>query len=255
MCAVQLISNQRADQIVQKAVERRLRAVVTSRKPQGWQTFKAEFVSATPSTRTIRLLVHPSDEAPGLLMPRPGETIGVTFRVGRKKDMFSARLCAFEQQGLSTLATVEWPTYIEQLQRRAYERVAPPQGNVVSVRFWREDSESAATDRRTVRYGQLEDLSAGGLRLRVSDLADIQIGALYKCVFAPRTGASSLIIEATLRHNEAAECGRASLGFQLIGLETTTEGRKTLDQVARVVSQYQRANLRTRSSASTRNRP
>ncbi|MFQ5591281.1 MAG: PilZ domain-containing protein [Phycisphaerae bacterium] len=139
-----------------------------------------------------------------------------------------------------------WSGRLEQLQRRTYERVAPPRDTVIAVRFWREGATSDKEAKRVVRHGQMEDLSAGGMRLKVADVSDLEIDTLYKCVFSPRSGAQSLVLEATLKHHEAVENRRASLGFQFIGLETTPQGRRTLDQLARIVKRFQRVRNRAR---------
>jgi hypothetical protein len=136
------------------------------------------------------------------------------------------------------------------LQRRAYERAAPPHGTIVPVRFWREMPQGeSAPETRVVRHGQLEDLSCGGIRIKVSDAQDIAMGCTYRCVFAPRPGKPAVVLEGILRHREAAEHGRASLGFQFVGLETSVEGLRTLDRLARVVSHFQRSHGRPRKPA------
>ncbi len=244
MCAMQSIGGIQADRILEDSIARELRAVLTSRSPRGWRTFKSRFVSGSRESGKLCLSARLPDQETEHGLPGPGETVGVTFRVGHKKCMSSTTVQAVEPRDDGTLFTIAWPAYLEQLQRRAYERVAPPTGRVVAVRFWREDAQPSTGEKRLVRHAQLEDVSAGGMRIKVSDVTGIELDTLYKCVFAARSAAPSLVLEATLRHQEATECGRASLGFQFIGLETTPDGRSLLDQLARIVRQYQRAHYR-----------
>jgi len=136
---------------------------------------------------------------------------------------------------------------LEQLQRRAYERVAPPRDTVVAVRFWPKEPDSNAVENgRNIRHGQLEDVSAGGMRVKTGDLGDIEAGRTYRCVFAPQPGSPVVIVDVVLRHREATDNGRASLGFHFVELEVTPEGRKLLDRIARIVIQFQRARRRKR---------
>ncbi len=244
MCAMQSIDGRGADRIVEDSIARESRAVLTSRSSRGWRIFKSKFVSGTRESGKLSLLARSPDDEPELILPEPGDTIGMTFRVGHKKCMCSTTLQAVERRADGTLFIIGWPGRLQQLQRRAYERVAPPHGRVVAVRFWREDAQSSTGGKRIVRNAQLEDVSAGGMRIKVSDTSDLELNTLYKCLFAPRSGAPSLVVEATLRHQEAAEGGRASLGFQFIGLETTPDGRCLLDQLARIVKQFQRGRSR-----------
>ena len=116
-----------------------------------------------------------------------------------------------------------------------------------AVRFWRDDASSTAgADARTVRHGQLEDISAGGMRVRVASPGDIEVGAVYRCAFTPKQGKPAILVEARVRHREAIEHCRASVGFQYVGLEVTAEGRRAIERLTRVVSQYQRAHSQRR---------
>jgi hypothetical protein len=140
-----------------------------------------------------------------------------------------------------------WPDHLQQLQRRVYERVRPMRDTVISVRFWREDQATASSvEARDVRHGQMEDLSVGGMRVKAANPAAIEDGQTYRCVFAPKPGKPSFVLDALIRHHEDADQGRASIGFQFIGLEATPEGRRTLERLARTVTQLQRARSRSR---------
>jgi hypothetical protein len=113
------------------------------------------------------------------------------------------------------------------------------------VRFWREAAGGdASTDARNVRHGQLEDISAGGMRIKVADPKDVSLDRTYRCVFTPRPGKPSLVLDAVLRHREAVDQGRASLGFQFVGMEATPEGLRLLDRLVRIVNHFQRSNAR-----------
>ena len=89
--------------------------------------------------------------------------------------------------------------------------------------------------------------------LKVADAVSVEMDRTYKTVFAPRPGKPALILDSILRHREVVEKGRASLGFQFVGLETSTEGLRTLDRLARLVSHFQRfANRRVPPTAEGR---
>lgn len=227
--------------ILCSSVERRLRLVVTYRLDGCWRSCKGQFQSPLERGKTFTALMEMGDSRSAA--PKPGDTVGVSFRVGHKKCMFSTTLRTVKSISGEQHFTFAWPTQLQQLQRRAYERALPPPGNVVAVRFWRADSGTAA-DQRDVKHGQLEDLSAGGMRIKVAPLIDVEMDIAYQCVFAPRAGAPPILVEATLRHREAGDQGRVSLGFQFIGLETTAEGQRLLDRLARIVSQFQRSQPR-----------
>jgi len=237
--ALQLISGRDAERIMEQSIRRRLRTVLTCHDPRGWHARPSRFALGSKNAGTVGCIVDFPQDAAESSLPHPGETMGVTFRMGRKKCMFSSVLRSIQQGGDGTLITLTWPTHLEQLQRRAYERVAPQKDCVVAVRFWLEDLRSAASGERNIRHGQLEDLSAGGMRISASGLSEVEIGATYKCVFAPQPGAAPLVIDATLLHHETVDDGRASFGFHFIGFETTQEGLRSLGRIAQIVSGYQ----------------
>jgi c-di-GMP-binding flagellar brake protein YcgR len=161
--------------------------------------------------------------------------------------MFGATVESVQEEKEEGEITLRWPDHLQQLQRRVYERARPPKDAIIAVRFWREEVASgSAAEARCVRHGQLEDISAGGMRIKVARPNEIELGATCRCAFAPRPGKPSLVLDALVRHREAAGSGRASIGFQFVGLETTVEGRQLLDRLARTVSQFQRARSRSR---------
>ena len=253
MSMTQTITEERRDEIVEDSIGRQLKTVLTHRLPGGWHTYKSSFVSGNRFSGTIVLSVQLPEDAPGDTLPEPGDSLGITFRLGHKKCMFNAVMQSAIDDDGDLLLTVGWPGTLEQLQRRVYQRAAPPQGAVVAVRFWPEEPGShASQETRNVRHGQLEDLSAGGMRLKTGDLTDIEVGLTYRCTFAPQPGAAPIVVDAVLRHHEATDRGRASLGFHFSGLEATPEGRKLLDRIARTVTQFHRSRNRKRGSRPAR---
>ncbi|MBI4719583.1 MAG: PilZ domain-containing protein [Planctomycetes bacterium] len=244
MSTAQQIGCEQREQIIAHAIAKKLHVVLTHRQGSGWRTFPSQFTAASPQQSLVAAVVLSGETVPEL--PRSGETLGATFRMGHKKCMFSCTVREVHHDGQGLRFTLAWPDHMQQLQRRVFERVAPPPGAVIAVRFWHARQATTESEGgRQVRHGQLEDLSAGGMRIKVAEAVDLEPGDTYECVFAPRSGAPALVLEAVLRHREAAERGRASLGFHFIGLETTAEGRRLLDRLARTVSQFQRAQPRS----------
>lgn len=251
-----------------EAIRDRRQLTITYSLPDGWRRCKAAFLSGSAgSNEAIISLGLPKGDVV-LPLPPVGATIGGTFRLGHKKCMFSAGVRSYgasalmpgfgksRQQPTSILLTLDWPEYLSQLQRRAFERAAPPKGNVIAVRFWREGDGADSNPppckggalvghaQRDVRHGQLEDISAGGMRMKVSDADTLKLERTYKCVFTPHSGKPAFVLDAILRHREAVEQGRASLGFQFMGLEMSDEGLRTLDRLARLVGHFQRSHPR-----------
>jgi c-di-GMP-binding flagellar brake protein YcgR len=245
MSRTSVVTTQTYDELIRGCVERRLPAVLTYRVPEGWRTFKCCFERYVERSGTIFLSWPVSPLDSNLEPPPEGATVGLTFRIGHKKCMFSS--VRLQDPSSDRLFAIRWPKEIHQLQRRAYQRVSPPRGPVIAVRMWRtQPSQSDAGIERESWYGELEDISAGGIRVNAPASADVRVGETIECLFAPKPGMQPILTEITLRHKEAAVAGRTSLGFQFIGLETTEEGRETLAKLSTIVSQYQRAEQKSK---------
>jgi c-di-GMP-binding flagellar brake protein YcgR len=234
--------------LLEEAVRRATVVSITHRRADGWRLYKSSFQPRCVPGKY--LLLEPAAPRAGReLEPlAAGTEIGVTFRIGHKKCLFSSAILA--NQDAAEAFTVAWPSEIQQMQRRAFERAVPPPGEVIAVRFWPTAPSGAPTDaKRTVYYGELEDVSAGGIRINAAAVDILHEGQSFECLFAPRRGTPPILCEATLRHRESADRGRASLGLQFIGLETTPDGRATLERLASVVSDFQRRGRRPAPSA------
>jgi hypothetical protein len=235
------LSGSRQDQLLLDAVAHQRHVVLTQQTPDGWRLFKGKFIAGSGATRSLMVKLAPSPSDSDVTLPEPGETLGTTFRVGHKKCMFSTPLEGVHRGGDGVSVTLRWPRDIQQIQRRVYERAQPPRGSVVAVRFWRTDRHGETVrDERDVKYGQLEDISCGGMRVRATEAVQVDVGRAYRCVFTTKTGKPPFVIDALLRHREAADHGRASLGFQFVGLDATEEGREVLARLARVIARLKR---------------
>jgi len=242
MSATRSFEKTQQDQVLLDSIRHQRQTLATQNTPGGWRTLRAEFLTGSPESTELTLRIAPPQDPSDVHVPPVGSRIGCTFRLGHKKCMFSAEVRSARPHGENTDLVVTWPEGLQQLQRRAYERAAPPRGTVIAVRFWREGGDAPA--QRAVRHGQLEDISCGGIRVKAPDPADLVLGATYKCVFTPRPGKPALILDTILRHREAGDHGRASLGLQFVGLETTPERLRTLDRLARLVRHFQRGGNR-----------
>lgn len=243
MSATRCFFKEQQDQVLIDSIRQQRPIVLTQSTPEGWRTLKASFLTGSPELGefTVRAVPEP-DQLIGS-PPDKGVRLGGTFRMGHKKCMFTSEVRGARAQAAACDLVLSWPDQVQQLQRRAYERAVPPQGTVIAVRFWREGGENQSAS-RVIRHGQLEDISCGGIRIRVPDPMDVQVGCTYKCVFTPRQGKPALVLDTILRHREGAESGRASLGFQFVGLETSVERLRTLDRLARLVRHFQRSKAR-----------
>ena len=241
MSQVLYVSADRRDRIIADAARRKTPVVLTRRGELGWKLTKARFVGCDqPQGRLF--IKPPADEGD----VETGELMGVAFRSGHKKCMFNsvvadptdAELDAGDDVAPITLC---WPQGLQELQRRVYERACPPPGRRIKVSFCRTPVGSPET---LEHLGLIEDISAGGVRVRSRGGIDLDAEDQVRVAFALRQGGPEFALDAVFRHCESRPDGFSSLGFQFVGLETSRQGQETLVRLARTVTDFQRTALR-----------
>jgi hypothetical protein len=231
----------RLDQILSEAVGNATRVVLTCRGADGWQTLKTAFTVGVREDRCIRL------SSPGGPPLEAGQRVGVAFRRGHRKCVFSTVVVGTEPDGEVILRR---PSLIQQMQRRVYHRACPPPGRAIPVTIWAghvEDEVDGPPADAPLVQGELEDLSVGGIRLTTMHAPTLAEGAAVVCSFRVTSRGEPCLVNAMYRHGER-RADRYSLGFQFIGLETRADGSKILSLLARTVTNYQRAASRRRAA-------
>ena len=256
MGATTEIDKEQANRILLDSIDVRCRLMLTIGGSGGWETYKCAFLSRCNESRTLSVKVLEPSAPPARVKARPGDRVGVTFRIGHRKCMFAAPFVSLARDSDSEKVILGWPDQVHFLRRRAYERVKPPNGRVVPVRLTlvgsrpgspaQDASDQAAID---VIHGQLVDLSAGGLRVAVADGGRFEPGSTYRCSLAPRRGRAVIVFDTIVRHRGTSESGRPTIGLQIVGLEAAPDGSTAMDRLVRVVTYFQRAGSRRKRTA------
>lgn len=230
-------SAHRRDQMLREAVARHTRVTLTTRAPDGWRLTTGTFQRLDADTQVwVRLTTVRDHETPTEFSP--GQDVGLAFRRGHKKCLCHTVIKAITRFGGVDDIALDLPRQIQELQRRVFERTAVPPGRTIEV----EVRPLLSTDnRRMAVIGTLDDISAGGVRVRVKTVEPLQPGAIYQCRFLPSPVCAGLTLDAVLRHAEAPANGKSSLGFQFIGLEASATGYEQLLNLARFVKSLQRS--------------
>ncbi|HEY3244078.1 MAG TPA: PilZ domain-containing protein [Phycisphaerae bacterium] len=251
---------QRRDEILLEAAAQLTPVVLTARTAECWQVYKSRLLSAEPGQR---LLVERSDNTPGGPPEiAPGEELGVTFRRGHRKCMFSARVQPPASVVLGdrrhTALVLSWPDWMQEFQRRVYQRVAPPPDQSIEVHVWRGGAEqrpaSSAAAGSGVHVGAVCDLSVGGMAMTLAGVHPLRAGDALGCAFSARPNDEPFVLDATLRHVGRDAEGRSVLGLQFVGLETSGYGREAVTRLAKTVTGFHRLQSR-RNEARWRRAP
>jgi len=265
------VEPERRDEIIRSATSGGLPATLTRFGGGGWTTCPARFLSCDTQERHIWIEQSAQEYRCHPPPFRAGEPLGVSFRHHRTKCTFSSvvvgAVASHSQSGADAFkAVIHWPEHLQEMQRRVYRRVNPPPGRRIDVRYWLAGRSGPLADARgtdgpaagielieeltqptsgRVLAGRLLDLSAGGLRVSISELwIEWARGARVICEFTPLPGAPAIRLEARLQHIEPAINGQRSIGFQFVGLDTSMAGQRLLAHLASIVTAFQRVSRR-----------
>ncbi len=230
--------NLRRDGILDEARARGSRLTISHRSRDGWRLYPGQFVREAPDGDGPWVRVSGEGVHEAL---RAGQEVGLTFRRGHKKCICHSTIESSRADGSSLCLQLATPSQIQELQRRVFERTLPPADKPIRVHVRTRELPVAASGRIT---GQLEDISAGGMRVKAAMTAPISLGATYLCVLEGGSSRQALELDAVLRHAEAPVNGTASLGLQFIGMEASAAGYEKMLELARFVKYLQRCASR-----------
>lgn len=182
------------------------------------------------------------------------------------------------QEGCGGTIVLAVPDHVEMVQRRSYFRVNVHQSLKVSVVLWHRKQKSAnqtyhtddgqAADKSAFDepdttcavhhyfQGRLVDISAGGAQVEVDEQTascdgqpssaqelDFRNGQFVGLRFTPLPYETPLVFNAQIRRIlPAADHRTVYLGLQIVGLESSYEGRQVLARIVGVVERYYQMN-------------
>jgi hypothetical protein len=128
-----------------------------------------------------------------------------------------------------------------------------PEDMPVKATFWHRGfkDDLVAVPNGECWEGKLLDLSAGGLQIGIqsSRKPSFKLGQLIGMEFKALPNSKSLILEGQVRHiAKTVDEKNICLGIQIVGLETSQEGREKLREIVRIVDEYQRILKKTETS-------
>ncbi|MFW6066177.1 MAG: flagellar brake protein [Planctomycetota bacterium] len=189
----------------------------------------------------------------------PGEEMCMTFRVGGDKLLCKSVVIrsGTEQLADGTEAPalrVSRPEAGHLLQRRAFSRVAVPEGELLRAGFSVGSSEDTSPPAAPVWTGRVLDLGAGGMRVAVDPgaAAELEEGTpVYVCLAFGKAG-RTVYSNAAVRHVEPRE-RTTIVGLEFLNLTDSPEGQKTLHFLCEKIQSYQQSRTGLAPQASSGN--
>ncbi len=211
--------------ILASAVAESLPLTVTLQRQNRWVTFRSRFIVLHRNVIWIEL---PPDGMGGAAFQFvPNEEMGLMFQIGSTRHLFGGAALGQENYcddaGQEKQAIrVEISSTMRRSQRRLHEREDVPSDWQTRAKIWLGGREAEPDEARVdspIWSGRVEDLSLGGLLVRVSGEAARYIGLGDIVGICLTFGAEdrSVYLDAQLRHyNPDGEM--ALIGFQFVDL-------------------------------------
>lgn len=185
------------------------------------------------------------------------QTVGISFKYGFDLEydrfVFDTTVIALQCCPDSTVCgqiALAIPNEIEMVKKRSYFRVRVPKSLDVDVEMWHRsyiDGAGQVPLARTSQgwHGKLVDISAAGLQIAIDSAQgpDLETEQCVGLHFTPLPNETSLTFNAYVKSVSPTAIGNdMCFGLQIIGLETSPEGRLVLQRLCSVVDQYRQIN-------------
>ena len=231
------------------AVQHQTPIVLSVRTGDIWVALKSAFVGFDPTQRVIQVLYPQAGDQPAVELV-PAQQVGVSFRRGHKKCIFSTIVVLRRNEPTGSGAALDTlilrcPEQMHELQRRAYERVICPPDRFIAVRLW-EGLGAGHDGSWPLCSGRVANVSVGGVQvdIRQDHNPRLSIGDRVGVEITVSPGRPPLMLDAQYRHCAISSPGRLGLGFQFLGLEHPQPERATLGEMAEFVKELQRSSRR-----------
>lgn len=220
------------DSVLTAVTTRSVPITITRAGDDTWTQFKSRFLPDTMDgdTSTAGVSIEtPTDERGRPATPpiQPGDLLDISFRHSHYKCSFRTPVLAVgASDGLQTSTlTLSRPGAIQRVQRRAFQRLTVPTHVKVTAEI-----KTTYGDSTTSINGQVADLSAGGMRLRLAARPADSPTIGQPFVITLRAPASRPIsLNALYRHCNIDATGQVQWGLQIVGLDDSPRGRETLN--------------------------
>ena len=243
MAKQRFINGLECKNLLAEMAQKQIGLTLTNRSANVWRVYKSQLISVRANQLVLAQPVPDAGDCH--LEPAGGQEVAISFKKGYNKFLFLTRVIKADQYALETgeripVLNVYAPDHIEKIQRRAYKRADAPQGEPIMVTFWRSSDEGPE---RTRWQGQLANLSAGGLALKMDpkDQPELEDNEQLTLRFAPLEKQKAVCVDARFRHStDKDQAGGQMLGLQFMGMDATEEGRASLRRISRAVGIFQR---------------
>lgn len=261
-------------EILQTAVDKKVPAIMSYLSKGKWHVAKVLLTELGADRFSIES-TH-IEKKPHPINVQMDQPVGISFKYEYGKFVFDTTVVDLGPSSDSTrlgrggTIILAVPDRVEVVQRRSYFRVNVPESLKVNVMLWHRSQTSASSvepkdlpERQTPtlsgtshihKYyqGRLADISAGGAQIIIdaeqtpvspAQEPEFKKGQFVGLRFTPLPYEMPLMFNAQIRNIlPTADNKSIYLGLQIVGLESSREGRQVLSRIVGVVERYYRMN-------------
>lgn len=240
--------------ILETAVTERIPAVMSYLSRGKWHI--AKVIPAEIGATRLAVELAPRRK-PHPINIRCEQPVGLSLKHRSGKVVFESAVMGLEPSqdpmGRGRIV-LKLPDHAELVERRSYFRVDVPADMNVKVVLWSHRQEQAnARSQQNSAYiaGHLVDISAGGAQIAITnaDKSVARRGQFVGVRFTPMPFEQPLMFDCQIRNVlPTADGQKACLGVQIVGLESSSQGRRTLERLCDIVEKYYKMNQNLQSS-------
>lgn len=256
MNEVVMMDRSKTEEILQTAIDQKVTAIMSYLSKGKWHVAKVLVTAIDPATLSVQTTHSYKKQQP--INININQPVGISFKYDYGKFVFDTTVVGLEpatDTDAGGKIVLKAPEQIECFQRRSYFRVEVPESLKVNVTLWHRKSRQQALeqvsdtagDGGNYTRGRLVDISAGGAQVVLDDDSSSELqfrnGQFIGMRFTPLPYETPLLLNAQIRNAlPRADGNSIYLGLQIVGLEASPEGRKTLARLVGVVERYYKMN-------------
>ena len=227
-------------EILATAIKNRTEAIISHLSRGKWHMTKVMLSSLGANVFNVEILPR-RKRCP--LNININDSVGISFKYGYSKFIFETKVLGFElseNKNSPGRIVISIPNKIEVLAKRSYFRVNIPSSLDVPVTL-SHYQESKTQNSDSAWTGKLIDISAGGAQVAVPATQNptLKKGHTAQIKFTSPNQNVPITIQGLVRYNApTADEKNICIGFQIIGLEATEQGRATLAKLVEAVEYF-----------------
>jgi c-di-GMP-binding flagellar brake protein YcgR len=230
--------------LLREAISKRIPAVLSLPIGSAFRHFKTRFLGEADGI----FLVQSIPAEPALLEKVLAENsnVGVAFRAGGNKVIFTSILLPRTAAAPADALPVKYPREVHVIQRRSSYRVNVAEDSDVEVRVWKIPDHAILRDRPSAAFeigAKLTDLSVGGLGLSLETTGEPVLANEQRLRVLLHFGEDEALLDARVRHTHDLADKSQRVGAQFKKLENDLEGRQTQSKLSAIVGHLQRQEI------------